>query len=264
MFAEYRPDVALEEAFADRFGFALPEELNVEQVFTIVAASIDAGTERIVRFLNEQFAVPINAVFFRHFVDGGATYLARSWLVDHDPETATGHTAARKLKSREPWNGSDWYVAFGEYHGGCQWADAVTYGFVSGGSEHWYSRTLKNLTPGARVFVHIPKSGHVGVGTVIGEAVQFDESQVSVNGSEQLLANLPLAGSYRHDGDSDDVVAEWVVPVEWIQTVPQEHAIWKKSMYANQNTVTKLRIQDTIQEVSAAFGLHDEARSPTT
>ena len=41
IFTAYRPGVAFEEAFADRFGEAPPEELNATQVFTIVAASVD-------------------------------------------------------------------------------------------------------------------------------------------------------------------------------------------------------------------------------
>ena len=259
IFSRYRPGLALEEAFAEQFGTALPEEINTEQVLTIVAASIDSATERIVKFLNEDYGVPINVIFFRHFEDRDTTYLARSWLVDQDPDTATGSTKARKTKSRETWNGSDWYVAFGEYDGGRQWEDARQYGFVSGGGERWYSRTLKNLVPGARIFVHIPKNGYVAVGTVAGEAQRFDETVVAFEGAQRPLNDLPLIGNYRHPGDDADAIAEWAVPVTWTHTVSRDEAVWKPSMYANQNTVTKLRNQYTIQEVTEAFGLQDEA-----
>lgn len=37
---------------------------------------------------------------------------------------------------------------------------------VSGEQGRWYSRTLEQLFPGARVFAYLPERGYVGVGTV--------------------------------------------------------------------------------------------------
>ena len=256
IFEAYSPDIALEEAFAERFNETLPDEVNGSQRFTIVAASVDAATERIVRFLNESFGVPINVVFFRHFSDNGSSYLARSWLVEHEgrvtPTTATG-----KAKTREPWNGTDWYVSFGDAAEGRRWSDGKKYGFVSGGGGEWFSRTLRNLKPGARVFACIPKVGYVGVGTVTGEAKRFDETLVTVDGVAALLKDLPLDGHYRHSDDDDGITAEWAVPVDWIRSVPREQGFWKTGMFANQNTAAKLRQQFTVEQVTAAFGLDD-------
>ena len=257
IFAAYRPGVALEEAFDELFGGTLPDDVNSSQIFTIVAASVDAATERIVRFLNEDFGVPINVVFFRHFQDNGSEYLARTWLVEHDVQSVVAAAGTRQTKSREPWNGQDWYVSFGEEAGGRQWADGITYGFVSGGGDKWFSRTLKNLTPGSRVFACIPKVGYVGVGTVLAGAKRFDETDVSVSGVETALSALPLEGSYRRAGDENDDVAEWAVPVEWTHAVPRSHGFWKPGMFANQNTAAKLRNQFTIDQVTAAFGLEE-------
>lgn len=256
IFAHYRPGIALEEAFAERFNEVLPDEVNVAQVFTIVAASVDAATERIVRFLNEDFGVPINVVFFRHFEDSGATYLARTWLVDQTQKSTPSPDTHAK-KTGEPWNGSDWYVTYGQEPNGRQWVDARKYGFVSGGGGMWYSKTLKRLPVDARVFVAVPKFGYVGVGTVTAEAERFDRSSVLVDGVERKLSELPLSGVYRHDGDEDDDVAEWAVPIDWIHTVPLERAFWKTGMFANQNTATKMRNKFTIDEVTTAFGLGD-------
>ena len=258
IFEQYRPGVALEEAFAECFNETLPDEVNVSQTFTIVVASVDAATERIVRFLNEDFGVPINVVFFRHFVDNGASYLARTWLVANDGETATANrTATRKTKTREPWNGKDWYVSFGDEGDTRAWADARKYGFVSGGGGKWFSQTLKNLPVGARVFVHVPKAGYVGVGTVTAEAQRFDQTLVDVDGTPTLHTYLSLDGTYSHTGSADDDLAEWAVVVEWIHTVPREQAVWKNGMFANQNTATRLRQQFTIEQVSEAFRLED-------
>ncbi len=252
MFETYRPEFALEEAFDTKFNETLPEEVNAAQVFTIVASHIDSATERIVRFLNESFSVPINVVFFRHFSDKGSNYLARTWLVDHEGQ-ATPTGTGGKSKTRETWNGTDWYVSFGDDPNGRSWSDARKYGFISAGGGEWYSRTVKNLVPGARVFVNIPKAGYVGVGTVTGPAEVFDRVQVNFDGEKPLLKDQTLQGNY-HYGPGEDR-AEWVVPVEWIHTVPRESAFWKQGMFANQNSVTKLRQQFTIEQVSKEFNL---------
>lgn len=256
IFEAYKPNVALEEAFAERFNETLPEEVNASQTFTIVAASVDAATERIVRFLNEGFNVPINVVFFRHFTDNGASYLARTWLVEHEGRASVTKTSSQ-TKTREVWNGTDWYVSFGESPEGRQWADGMKYGFISGGGGEWFSRTLKNLEPGARVFACIPKIGYVGVGTVTGNAQRFDQTAVTIDGVETSLTDLPLAGHYSYSGFEDDNVAEWAVPVDWTHAVPREQGFWKTGMFANQNTAAKLRQQFTIEQVSAAFGLDE-------
>ena len=254
VFERHRPGVAFDEAFADFFGVdSAQEEVNASQVFTIVAASVDPATERIVRFLNESHRVPVNVVFFRHFHDNGASYLARTWLVSEEVEAAPRAATSR---TREPWNGRDWYVSFGEESRRRVWQDARTYGFVSAGGGEWYSRSLRNLPVGARVFVCVPKSGYVGVGTVTGPVARFCDAVVTVDGQPAPLAGLPLAGSYQHDegGDSDET-AEYVVPVEWEATVPVERAVWKRGLFANQNSACKLSKQFTIDTVTAALGV---------
>lgn len=258
VFERHRPGVAFDEAFADFFGVdSAPEEVNATQVFTIVAASVDPATERIVRFLNESHRVPVNVVFFRHFHDNGASYLARTWLVSEEVEAAPRAATSR---TREPWNGRDWYVSFGEESRRRVWQDARIYGFVSAGGGEWYSRSLRNLPVGARVFVCVPKSGYVGIGTVTGPVARFSDAVVTVDGRPAQLADLPLAGSYQHDegGDTDET-AEYVVPVEWEATVPVERAVWKRGLFANQNSACKLSKQFTIDTVTAALGVSTQA-----
>ncbi|MQM28165.1 PDDEXK family nuclease [Glycomyces albidus] len=254
LFDAYRPGIAFDEAFAERFEGEPPDQLNSAQVFTIVAAWVDPSTERIVRFLNETFSVPVNVVFFRHFEDNGTSYLARTWLVAGEAASAPPHNKTQRTK--EPWNGRDWYVSFGAGGDSRSWDDARKYGFVSAGSSPWYSKTLKGLPIGARIFTCIPKTGYVGVGIVTGEAARFDEAVVFVDGQEQKLAGLPLAGGYRHNsaGDTDDE-AEYVVPVDWKKTVPASQAIWRTGMFANQNSACRLSKRFTIETVAAAFGV---------
>ncbi|MBE7326041.1 DUF91 domain-containing protein [Nocardioides sp. Y6] len=253
----YKPHKPFEVAFAEAFGDAPPEDLNTSQVFTIVAATVDAATERIVRFLNEGYGIPINVVFFRHFEDGGNRYLARTWLVDHEMQPTKSGSSGKQVKSKEPWNGQDWYCSFGDDGTSRNWVDAATHGFVSAGGQSWYSRTLKNLPVGGRVFACIPGSGYVGVGTVTGTATRFDQLKIDTGDGPIFLASLPLLGNYTRPGDEDDEIAEWAVPIEWTHTVPKAKAVWQKGMFANQNSVAKLRQAFTIEQVSTAFNLDD-------
>lgn len=252
LFSERHPSIEFDQAFADLFGEAPPEDLNTEQVFTIVAASLDPATERIVRFLNETYDVPINAVFFHHFKDGQSSYLARTWLVEHDEQVAP---SGKRRRSREPWNGRDWGVTFGTSNYARSWEDAVTYGFISAGGGRWYSQTVRNLPVGARVFVSIPGAGYVGIGEVVGTPQRFDAATVDVDGQERPLSSMPLAADYRRDGDESDDMAEWVVPVRWEATRPEAEAFWVKGMRANQNSAFRMYQQFTIDQVSAAFGV---------
>jgi hypothetical protein len=256
LFATHNPGMAFEQAWTDRFGGDPPEELNSEHRLTVIAADIDAATERIVQYLADS-AVPINVVFFSYFQDGDRAYLARTWLLD---QTSTSPQQGRSpgTGSKEPWNGTDWYVSFGEESGSRNWDDARRYGFVSAGGGVWFSKTLRSLPQDARVFVCIPKTGYVGVGYVAGPAQRFDEAIVTVDGVQRGLASLELHASYSHpQGVDGEDTAEYVVPVRWEQTRPREQAVWQRGMFANQNSACKLRNRFTRDALAAAFGLDE-------
>ncbi|MFD9319213.1 MULTISPECIES: endonuclease NucS domain-containing protein [unclassified Streptomyces] len=248
----------LDEAFAVRFGGTPPEALNSTHALTIVASEIDAATERIVTYLASGFQVPVNVLFFRYFEDEGRSYLARTWLMD-EAEAVVPSAGAKGRGKQEPWNGSDWYVSFGDEAGGRNWDDALRYGFVSAGGGEWFSRTLRSLPLGARVFTHIPKVGYVGVGTVSGEPQPFEDAVLGNEVESRRMSDLPLAGTYRRAGDRAESDAddrrEWIVPVTWERAVPREEALWRTGFFANQNSACKLRARFTIEEVTRHFGI---------
>lgn len=95
-----------------------------------MASELDPTSDRIIEFLAESYDVPINAVFFRHFADGGHEYLARTWLLDpHQVEDKTARPSRRKLR---PWNGRDFYVILGRAEpGDPRWPIAHKYGFLT-------------------------------------------------------------------------------------------------------------------------------------
>ncbi|GAA0947095.1 endonuclease NucS domain-containing protein [Actinocorallia libanotica] len=248
----YAAGAAFDVAFSEVFGQSPPEDLNSSHHLTVVAHDADVATERIVNYLSS-YAVPVNILFFRYFEDDGRRYLARSWLVS---ETSTvSRTAGRRRGTREEWNGQDWYVSFGEEGGHRNWDDARTYGFVSAGGGLWFSRTLRALPLGGRVFVYIPQTGYVAVGEVIGEAHAFSEAEVIIDGQQRPLRELPLQASYRHSDEDDATTAEYVVPVRWISALPREEAISASGLFANQNSACRLRNSFTIETLTKAFEL---------
>src|SRR3954454_23364290 len=76
---------------------------------------------------------------------------------------------------REDWNGRDFYYSAGEGDRR-RWPDMARYGFVSAGGGRWYSRTLRALRPGHRVWAHIPRVGYVGVGEVLAPVVPVGDT----------------------------------------------------------------------------------------
>jgi hypothetical protein len=255
LYAEKNGGIKLETAFHERFGSSLPEELNQSHELIIVASALDTSTERIINYLGDNYGVPLNAVFFRHFRDGDQEYLARSWLVDPQEAEAKASKAASK-KGREPWNGRDFYVSLGEGDHRT-WEDARRYGFVSGGQGKWYSQTLRSLFPGARVFVNIPRTGYVGVGIVKEEVVPVKDFLVSLDGKSVSILDAPLEAPSMGENSGDPELSEYLVRVEWLKTVPREEAYWETGLFAVQHTACRLRSRFTIERLTERFGLED-------
>ena len=258
VFATYRPTETMEAAFEKRFGLPLPDELGDQVTLSIVAGSMDVSTERIVTYLSERFSVPINVLFFDYFKDGADEYLVRTWLLE-EPEAQGGSKTVKARATQASWNGRDWYVSFGENDGGTgrRWSDALRYGFVSAGGGEWYSRTLRSLPEGARVFVYVPGKGYVGIGSVTRTALPSNDAVVLDEGVERRLRDIQLDGQYGFElvpgVDSDD--REYVVGIEWSETVPLTEAFRTPGLFSNQNSACKLRNQFTIDEVSRHFGV---------
>lgn len=247
-----------EQAFSERFGVEeLPESLNDSHQLVVVASELDDSTERIIGYLSSNFGVPINAVFFRYFEEGGNEYLARTWLIDPDQVEAQASKAA-PAKGKEPWNGSDFYVNIGEgVHR--NWEDCRRYGFVSAGGGRQFTSPLEQLAPGTRVFAYIPQRGYVGVGIVREAPVDVRDFKVGIYGAETPLLHVPdLQAPNMAEYADDPERVERVVRVEWLKALPStKQPVWEKGMYANPRTVTKLRNKFTLDRLVERFDLED-------
>ncbi|MDZ4689129.1 MAG: endonuclease NucS [Planctomycetaceae bacterium] len=255
IYSEKHGGQKFEVGYSDVFGASPPEAINESHRMIVVASELDRSTERILNYLNSNYGVPINSVFFRYFKDGSNEYLTRTWLID--PQTAEEKTSKSAVKKREEiWNGRDFYISQGEFDD-ANWDDCRRYGFVCGSGGKWYTQTLDLLFPGARVFVNIPQRGYVGVGIVKDHKRPVSEFVVNVNGNEIPILNAPLAAKNMAKHQDDPEKWSYLVRVEWIKTVSREQAYWEKGLFAVQHTACRLRNQFTIEKLTKHFELKD-------
>lgn len=226
----HQKGLSLDKAFMNHFSVPkLPDELNSSHRMLIVAGSLDPASERIITYLNEQYDVPINAVFFGYFKDGDAEYLSRAYLMDG----GTGGDAP-ELSSmvRGTWNG-EYYVSFGEgTHR--RWEDARTHDFISAGGGPWYSRTLYLLEAGSRIWVNVPGQGYVGTGTVLSRPVPFSEFELNGKPVSEVLPYTARPGAPESE-------QEHFVRVDWLHTVPLNQAVREIGFFGNQNSAARPR-----------------------
>ena len=255
-------ETTLDDAFAEHFGGTLPEVVNAEQQFTIVASELDPTSDRIIEFLAESYDVPINAVFFRHFSDGGKEYLGRTWLLD--PQQAEDRAPRRSRSKLRPWNGRDFYFALGRADSeDPRWPIADKYGYLSAGGGSWYWKPLRHLEPGHRVFAYKAGAGYVGIGLVTGTMIPARDAEVEIDGRRERLLDQPdVDAEWKEQAASEDPeVTEMVVPVKWLAKRPVEEAFREPGLFASQHSACKLRDERTIEAVEKAFSFNAEPAS---
>jgi hypothetical protein len=235
IYSRFAPGHNLTQEFRLRFGQDLDEEtLNQSHQIIIVASSLDDSTERIVAYLSDR-DVPINVLCFQVFTLGSEQLLSRAWLLD--PVHTQIAAAATPVGPSEPWNG-EFYCSFGEGKER-SWADAVQYGFISGGGGAWYSKTLQLLNAGDRVWVKIPGVGFVGVGRATGRAQPASTFKVQTTAGDVSILDVASHASYHREFLDDPERCEYFVPIRWLETVTLQNAVQEIGLFGNQNTICK-------------------------
>ena len=154
------------------------------------------------------------------------------------------------------WNG-EYYVSFGD-GGRRNWSDGQRLGFVAAGSAPWYYRSLTMLSEGDRIWVNVPGSGYVGVGTVTTAAVPITQFMVTVEGQTRPIAKSDVTAQNMFDCKDDPEKAEYLVGVDWIKTVGKDEAIREKGFFGNQNSACKPTAaswEHTVTRLKQRFGV---------
>ncbi len=254
IYQRFAGDGSLDTAFEQRFKTKLDEDaLNDSHQIVIVAAELDAATERIVQYLHNR-DIAINVLFFQVFQHGNDQLLSRTWLIDPSETQANVATTTKSTGTKEKWNG-EFYVSFGGEIWR-SWDDARQYGYISAGGGTWYSQTLKMLAPGDRVWVKIPGKGFVGVGRVTESVQSVKEFTIATaKGDQPCLDLLKAAEELRKNADDQDK-AEHFVRVQWLDTVAEDQAFNEVGLFGNQNTVcqpTTPKWRHTVERLKAQF-----------
>ncbi|MCH6485378.1 hypothetical protein MMG85_17640 [Pseudoxanthomonas sp. LH2527] len=245
------PGLRLEDAFMAKFGHPFPEEPDTGHELWMVVSGMDHRTKQVCEYLVSHYEMPINALFVHLVTDGDRQYLARAWL--HDPSQTPP-----RVSEALGWN-REYYASFGE-HEARSWEEARRFGFLAAGGGAWYSRTLKMLKPGDRVWVRVPGKGYVGVGQVTASAVPVDDFKVEIDGrSRDIIDVAPaIAQATRFVDDAD--AAEYLVGVDWLRAVPISQAIHEAGFFGNQNSVARPRAESwvkTVERLKERFGIDD-------
>jgi len=254
IFARFQPNRSLEQEFQKRFGHTLDEGGLKKHQIVIVAASLDASTERIIKYLSIR-GIPINVVQFQVFAHGNEQFLSRAWLLDTTESQVNSESSSNEAK--EPWNG-EFYANFG--HGECRsWPEAIKYGFISAGGGSWYSNTLKILSAGDRIWVKAPGYGFVGIGLVSGSPQPL--LTFRLNG-DCPAAEVLREGHYHKEFIDDPEKCEYFVPVSWLQTVSLAEGVREAGLFGTTNTVcrpTAPKWRTTVERLKEAFPRYAEA-----
>ncbi len=234
------------EAFMDRFGKTIPDNINASHRLLVVASELDDSSERIVQYLSSECSLDINVVFFSCFQHNGEELIGRSWLMD--PEEVEERSDSRRMPT---WSGF-WYVNVGEGPHR-NWDDCMKYGFLSAGQGKLYSDALKKLNVGDQIFAYLKGHGYVGFGTVTQEVVMAKEFRVGT----QSLFNLPLTQMGMKENADNPEMSEWVVGIKWNKTYQRDQARRFQGIFAKQPVVCKLRDARTLEFLKREFGIEE-------
>ena len=137
------------------------------------------------------------------------------------------------------------YFLFGGNNDIRQWDHARTYGFLSAGMGKRYSNSMDKLSVGDFVLTNVPKSGYVGLGRVTQEKTAALDFNFTIDEENiPFIEAFPDASDYLENTKDPDLY-EYIVGVEWMDTVALDDAIWEMGMFANQNTVVTLDPENT-------------------
>jgi len=120
------------------------------------------------------------------------------------------------------------------------------------------SGTLNLLEPGHRVFVNIPQTGYVGVGIVTESAQPVSDFIVDVDGVRKPILEAPLNATNMDRKVDDPESCEYLVRVDWLDTIPVDQAYRETGFFGNRNTACRFRHRATLEKLYQRFDVSDD------
>jgi uncharacterized protein len=105
------------------------------------------------------------------------------------------------------------------------WDDYVQFGFISAGQGTRWKDSMLGFNPGDAFVAYLKKHGFVGVGRIKSKATMIRDVVIG----DKPLLSLPLVCRKMNDNFDNADLSEYACLVEWIKTVPREHAKWRSN-----------------------------------
>jgi len=229
----------------------------------------DADTEktRRIRAIKESGLSPIIRVIAANLTEHEAFLIEKTliWkLGKHLTNKSSGlfskkfrphNTLHRHLPGFDFQNGI-YYLNVGKGPHRC-WSDCRTYGFLSAGQGKRWRDQIQGLNVGDLVAAFVTKAGYVGVGRITVAALPINEFKI--NGLPLNSNTLACPNIYENSNDLEK--SEYVVGVEWIKTVAEEDAYFRRhaGLFAPQRVRASLSNQQTtLSFIEESFGINLE------
>jgi len=261
-----------EETLLEFLGWDEPREEDFGRDVRIILVAADFSRELTssVLWLNER-GLDVRCVRLRpHSMDGRLVLdvqqiiplpEATDYVVRFAEKT---RQERRAKKERAPWTGF-WFVNTGmgqpkiPESKGRHWNNCRRLGYIAAGGGPKWSRALKKLTPGDRVFAYVSKAGYVRYGTVSRAAAPVHLFTLADGRS----LDDHLHGAWNNSERSEDMW-EYAVGVDWVSTFAIDEARSFQGAFANQNAVCKLRHPETLEFLVKEFRVESDSISAPT
>ena len=141
------------------------------------------------------------------------------------------------------------------------WSDMRKYGFVSAGGKDANSKYLDILEIGNKIFVHQKNAGYVGYGTVTTKKILATKYKLGNERGLLVKQNLDQPNLDHHKDDK--LLAEYLVGVDWIESISSEEGIVANDIPVLPEAVYEIVDSRTIKILESKFicKLDDEESS---
>ncbi len=155
------------------------------------------------------------------------------------------------LREKFGWAG-DWFINVGEGSENRSWEDCLRHGFISAGQDPRLTAAMRKLEVGHTLYAYIGRSGYVGFGEIIEEAVPIKSFTVEPGSIPLLSKELKAKGLNRNVENPE--LCEWAARVKWLKTYKRDDARWFTGAFVHRGTLCKLGQQKTLDFLHAEFG----------
>ncbi|MCG7561001.1 hypothetical protein [Pseudoalteromonas sp. McH1-42] len=227
------------------------EALNKSQRIILASKEFNSEVISAVLWLRE-FGLDIQCTRLAPYLDKDNELFIKPETIIPLPE-AKDYIEKKEVKNRKTaiskgWTGY-WFVNVGEGKHRT-WEDNLRFGYISAGQGLIYSKALKRLSVGDKIFAYMKGVGYVGFGEVQSESMMIKD--FIVENSKPLL-ECDLKSESPDENSNNELLSEYAIKIDWIKTFSVSEAKTFSGIFANQNVVCKLRHESTLNFLLKEF-----------